>query len=82
MSRRIAEKDAYEIVPETCPVVDAAIEKAVDAIKEQTSNLREALICMIVERNNLQDQLDDAMAKIKELENDLQKVYDIIEDKN
>jgi predicted nucleic acid-binding Zn-ribbon protein len=71
MSRRTAEKDAYRIVPETCPVVDAAIEKAVDAIKEQTGNLREALIDVIEERNNLQDQLDDAMAKIKELEADI-----------
>lgn len=71
MSRRTAEKDAYQMVPETCPVVDAAIEKAVEAIKEQTSALREALVDAIEERNKFEKDLEDALNKIKELEADI-----------
>lgn len=72
MNRRIAEKEAYRLVPETCPAVDAAIEKAVNAIKEQTGNLREALVDAIEERNKFEEDLEDALDKIKELESKIE----------
>ena len=40
---REARRESFAAVKETCPAVDAAFERACEAVKEQTGNLREAL---------------------------------------
>lgn len=60
---RAAQRQAYDLVPETCPQVDLALMIAGDAVKKQTGLLRAALV----------DALEDNIQlnrKIEELEDD------------
>lgn len=82
MSRRNAERISYQLVRDTDSIIDSSIEKAVLSIKEQTWCLREALIDAIEERNKVEEDLDDAKAKIAELENEIESLYKIIAEKN
>lgn len=64
-ARKAAEKEAYKMVPETCPHVENALAFAEKKIKEQTEMLREALC----------DQIQRAMEaedRVAELERDLE----------
>lgn len=63
--RKAAERDAFSFVPETCPKVDRALEEAGDVIKEQTGNLREALVDAL-------ERALEAEAKVEELEKELE----------
>lgn len=75
--KEIAKASYYE-VPETCPHVDAALEAAADAIKSQTSALRDALNDYIgkwleeQERvSDLEKELSDAQSEIESLKHEL-----------
>lgn len=72
------ERASYHEVPETCPHVDAALEAAADAIKNQTSALREALnqyIGLWLEEqeisSDLRQELSDAKSEIESLKHEL-----------
>lgn len=75
-----AGREAFRLVPETCPFVETALSKAEDAIKEQTSKLRYALIDVIEERNDLEKKLEDALERIKELESNLSDALMLIKE--
>ena len=65
--RRQAEKESFKIIPETCPKVDAALLAAERLIKEQTGDLREALIDAI-------ERANDAEEKVAELEKEIERL--------
>lgn len=67
-SSRVIDREVFGAVAETCPKVDAALEKAADAIKEQTSLLRAALREYVERALNAEDELDKANKRILELE--------------
>lgn len=82
MNQREIDRVSFRKVPETCPKVDAALEAAAEAIKAQTGNLRDALNEYIETNAELEEQLEDALSKIKELESevaDLQKEIKLME---
>ena len=75
--REIA-RASYREVPETCPHVDAALEAAADAIKKQTSALRDALneyISKWLEEQervyDLEKELSGAKSEIESLKHEL-----------
>ena len=65
--RRQAEKESFKIIPETCPKVDAALLAAERLIKEQTGDLREALIDAI-------ERANEAEEKVAELEKEIERL--------
>lgn len=73
----IAERKAFELVPETCPIIDRAAETYLEVIKSQTEALRSALIDVIEENETLKDtidaleeEIDNLNGRIKELEDE------------
>lgn len=81
-----ANKEAFQIVGETCPAVDAAaseflqavedelrtnLDSFVERVKEQTIKLREALVDALVERNEARAERDAAQAEAEDLRNQL-----------
>ena len=74
-SRKEAEKESFKIIPETCPKVDAALLAAERLIKEQTGDLREALIDAI-------ERANEAEEKVAELEREIELMKEEIEDAN
>lgn len=77
MSRE-AEKQSFREVGETCPAVDAALSAASEAIKEQTTALRYALVDAIDramqaenERDELQEEVDRLQNRVADLEHEL-----------
>jgi CII-binding regulator of phage lambda lysogenization HflD len=73
-SSRAIDKESFNAVAETCPKVDAALEKASEAIKEQTGLLRDALREYIERALNAEDELSTANETIAEL---AQRVADL-----
>lgn len=67
-SRKAIDREVYNAVAETCPKVDAALEKAAEAIKEQTGLLREALREYVERALDAEDELSTANETIKELQ--------------
>lgn len=67
-SSKAIDREVFGAVAETCPKVDAALEKAADAIKEQTGLLRDALREYAERALNAEDELDKANGRIAELE--------------
>ncbi len=73
-SSRAIDRESFNAVAETCPKVDAALEKASEAIKEQTGLLRDALREYIERALNAEDELSTANETIAEL---TQRVADL-----
>lgn len=67
-SSRQIDREVFSAVAETCPKVDEALEKAADAIKEQTGLLRDALREYAERALNAEDELERANQRITELE--------------
>ena len=64
-----ARKESYELVPETCPAVDSALEDAARLIKKQTEALRDALtesIQRAIDAENTVTELEDEVATLKD----------------
>lgn len=71
---RIAQREAFRLVPETCPHVDWALSAAADAIKEQTGALRAALIDAITEREDAQDRVSELESEVAELKAEIESL--------
>ena len=67
-SSKAIDREVFNAVAETCPKVDAALEKASEAIKEQTGLLRDALREYAERALNAEDELSTAQETIKELQ--------------
>lgn len=67
-SRKLAEREAYREVPETCPFVDSALSNAEEAIKKQTGNLRDALIDAFERAIDAEEKVKDLTERVAELE--------------
>jgi hypothetical protein len=72
MTRKAAEKEAFGLVPETCPHVDEALSVAASAIKDQTGALREALIDALDRAIDAEDRVSDLEDEIRELKLELE----------
>jgi len=66
-SSKAIDREVFNAVAETCPKVDAALDKAAEAIKEQTGLLRDALREYVERALNAEDELSTAHETIKEL---------------
>lgn len=64
---RRARQEAFQIVPETCPHVDRALEQAASTVKEHTNALRVALIEAL-------ERALDAEGRVEELEFSVQSL--------
>lgn len=69
-----AERRAYRLVPETCPKVDAALSVAADVIKEQTGDLREALVDTIHDLIEAEDRIKELESEIVDLKAELDEL--------
>jgi polyhydroxyalkanoate synthesis regulator phasin len=67
-----ANRESYRLVPETCPNIDKALHDAEEAIKEQTSMLRDALTVAIERYQDAEELVDELEIKVQSLENDLE----------
>ena len=67
-SSKAIDREVFNAVAETCPKVDAALDKAAEAIKEQTGILRDALREYAERALNAEDELSTAHETIKELQ--------------
>jgi len=67
-SSKAIDREVFNAVAETCPNVDAALDKAAEAIKEQTGLLRDALREYAERALNAEDELSTAHETIKELQ--------------
>lgn len=67
-SSKAIDREVFNAVAETCPKVDAALDKAAEAIKEQTGLLRDALREYAERALNAEDELSTAHETIKELQ--------------
>jgi septal ring factor EnvC (AmiA/AmiB activator) len=67
-SSKAINREVFNAVEETCPKVDAALDKAAEAIKEQTGLLRDALREYAERALNAEDELSTAHETIKELQ--------------
>lgn len=89
----LAQRESYRLVRETCPAVDRAAEDAasdiegalndslttfVEIVKTQTTSLRDALINVISERDNLQEEVNSLRSETERLENEVEKLQDRI----
>lgn len=73
-NNRWAQKQAFSMVPETCPKVDAALEAAAEAIKDQTGKLRDALVEAIERAEDAEDRANALEERVRELEAELEAV--------
>lgn len=70
---KIAKARAFQLVPETCPVIESAFTEALDTVKSQTEALREALIDALF-------LVHEKEERIKELESTIRDLNEIITD--
>lgn len=80
-SSKAIDREVFNAVAETCPKVDAALDKAAEAIKEQTGLLRDALREYAERALDAEDELatahetiEELQARIDELEQELEQV--------
>lgn len=91
MTSHIAKREAFAIVPETCPAVNAAlsnitaaVETANGLIKEQTAALRNALLDALDRAIDaeetaarLEREVDSLKDKVADLEKDLERAQEL-----
>lgn len=91
MTSRKARREAFAIIPETCPAVNAAlanitaaVEAADSSIKEQTEALRNALLDALDRAidaeeaaERLEREVDALMNKVAGLEKDLERAQEL-----
>ena len=70
-SYRAAFREAHRIVPDTCPHVDDALAKAAELIKQQTGNLRDALIEALESKMQAEETIVDLEREIERLKSEL-----------
>jgi predicted nucleic acid-binding Zn-ribbon protein len=75
-NRRYAQKEAFQMVGETCPHVDAALSAAADAIKTQTEALRDALVEAIARAMDAEEKVVDLEHEVNRLERELEEARD------
>lgn len=71
---KIAKKEAFYEVAETCPAVDNALNIASEAIKEQTTMLRSALVDAIQRALDAEDKVEELEAEVQRLERRLEQL--------
>ncbi len=71
---KIAKKESFYEVAETCPAVDSALQIASEAIKEQTGLLRTALVDAIQRALDAEDRVADLEAEVQRLERRLEQL--------
>lgn len=64
---REAERASYSLVPETCPVGDAAIDQAVSQIKDRTGAFRDALTDTMQRALEAEERVEDLERENAEL---------------
>lgn len=69
-----ARREAYRTVAETCPKVDRALDVAADEIKQQTGDLRDALIQAIEERMDAESENETLRERVAELEAEVESL--------
>lgn len=69
-----AERKAFELVPETCPIIDKATETYLDVVKSQTEALRSALIDALEENERLENTIDDLESEIDDLNSQIEEL--------
>jgi hypothetical protein len=67
-----AMKESYRQVMETCPLVDKSLYEAAEAIKEQTTLLRDALTNAIERYQTAEELVDELELTVGKLENELE----------
>ena len=77
MSREYV-RQSYDLVPETCPAIDSAVEHMVGIIKTQTSDLRDALVETIERADKAEDIVDNLKNIIADREDTINKLDEII----
>jgi uncharacterized protein YceH (UPF0502 family) len=77
-NNRYAQKEAFAMVEETCPHVDAALAAAADAIKVQTCALRDSLVNAIARALNAEERVADLEIEVARLERELEDVREQI----
>jgi predicted nucleic acid-binding Zn-ribbon protein len=71
-NNRWAQKEAFQMVAETCPHVDEALSAAADAIKKQTTALRDALVEAIARAMDAEERVTDLEREVSRLERELE----------
>lgn len=71
-NNRAAQKEAFAMVEETCPHVDAALSAAADAIKMQTGAMRDALVNAIARAIDAEEKVTDLEREVSRLECELE----------
>ena len=71
---KIAQKESFYEVAETCPAVDSALHIASEAIKEQTTMLRSALVDAIQRALDAEDKVEELEAEVQRLERRLEQL--------
>ena len=71
-NNRHAQKEAFAMVEETCPHVDAALSAAAEAIKVQTGALRDALVDAIARAMGAEEKVIDLEREVSRLERELE----------
>jgi predicted nucleic acid-binding Zn-ribbon protein len=71
-NNRYAQKEAFAMVKETCPHVDAALSAAADAVKAQTGALRDALVEAIARALDAEEKVNNLEREVSRLERELE----------
>lgn len=72
-NHRYVQKEAYAMIGETCPHVDAALARAGDAIKEQTVALRDALFEALGRAMDAEEKVADLEREVESLKRALEE---------
>lgn len=73
---KTAQREAYALVSETCPHVDAALDAAAAEIKRQTGALREALIEALQRALEAEEKAEDLKREVERLTRELNDARD------
>jgi cell shape-determining protein MreC len=73
---RLARKEVFASVPETCPKVDAAMESATKAIKDCTELLRERWLESMEELLEARDRIYDLEKENEQLKKELESTME------
>ena len=74
ISRKDIQRESFRSIGETCPAVDRAFSDCIDAVKEQTGTLREALESWIERALEAEEKIESLRERVKELEAEIEQV--------